>query len=227
MRQLLIRWFLCLTMFSLATGCGRASSVPISTSAGRPPATWQSQSGFAPRVPLAPTATPMATATPAEASVVPRPAPVTSAPGGPTQTPPPPAIAPRLTVAAVVTPSAPNPEDSALPTAGPGCSDPEGQITFPPMNATIRGIVPFTGTAQTRDFIFYKIQYMPDRSHASPDGQWGELYQRKTPVPSSERLMDWRTDTVEPGVYWIRLLVTDRTGNYQDQPCELRLVVTR
>ncbi len=40
------------------------------------------------------------------------------------------------------------------------------------------------------------------------------------------KLMEWQTRTVEPGVYWLRLLVTRSNGQY-GLPCTIRVVVVR
>lgn len=115
------------------------------------------------------------------------------------------------------------PTSTPPPAAGVNCDNPLAIITSPPMNATIRGTVPFTGTANTADFLFYKLQYMPDASWGSE--RWGELYQSADRVVNG-KLMEWQTRTVEPGVYWLRLLVTRSNGQY-GLPCTIRVVVVR
>ncbi len=90
------------------------------------------------------------------------------------------------------------------------------------MDETISGKVPFIGVATGPDFLYYKMQYMPESSYGT--GNWGELYQGKTPVEQPGKLIEWTTSTVRPGVYWLRLIVADRSGNYPD-PCEVRVKV--
>lgn len=80
------------------------------------------------------------------------------------------------------------------------------------------------GVANVDDFLYYKVQFMPESSWGTE--QWGILYQGKTPLAQVGKLMDWYTNTVAPGAYWLRLIVADRTGNYPE-PCLLRVVVER
>ncbi len=92
------------------------------------------------------------------------------------------------------------------------------------MDQTIRGRVPFVGVATGPDFLYYKIQFMPESSYGS--GNWGELYQGKSSMAEPGQLMEWVTTKLQPGVYWLRLIVADRSGNYP-KPCEIRVKVTR
>jgi WD40 repeat protein len=141
------------------------------------------------------------------------------APPAPTATPrparTPTAGAPRAKPVATAAPSA--------PTLSPACQNALARLTEPAPDARVSGVVPIVGTANTADFAFYKVQFIPERLY--PDGPWGELYQSTTPVVNGT-LMTWHTGTVPPGVYWLRLLVHRHDGNYPP-PCELRLVVTR
>ncbi len=115
------------------------------------------------------------------------------------------------------------PTGTPPPAVGINCDDGLATITSPPMNATIRGTVPFTGTANTADLLFYKLQYMPDASWGSE--RWGELYRSSDRVVNG-KLMEWQTRTVEPGVYWVRLLATRSNGQY-GLPCTIRVTVVR
>ncbi len=88
------------------------------------------------------------------------------------------------------------------------------------MDDTVNGTMPVTGVADVPNFLYYKIQYMPDAFYGT--GIWGELYQSNRPMPMPGKLMEWVTGTVEPGVYWLRLIVADSSGNYPE-PCQVRV----
>ncbi len=145
----------------------------------------------------------------------------------------------RPTQLVIATPTMPVPTPSLLPTWTPlpplvsintptpargfDCDDPLATINDPPMNAIIRGNQVFQGTANTQDFIFYKVQFMPDGSW--PNGSWGELYKNVNRVTSG-KLFEWQTGTVAPGGYWLRLLVTRLDGSY-GQPCLWHVTIVR
>jgi len=99
------------------------------------------------------------------------------------------------------------------------CPRPEVCITSPQMNDTLRGIVQIRGTATRPNFAYYKFEYRPEGA-----GTWNFLVSFKRPVTSGV-LMDWYTTTVRPGVYWLRLIVVDKTGNYWPEFAELRVIV--
>ncbi len=104
------------------------------------------------------------------------------------------------------------------------------RIISPAMDETISGQVKFIGVADVPNFVYYKMQYETDLQHifdsANGTSSWGELYTSKTRVVDPGPLMEWFTWTVDPGVYWLRLIVADSTGNYPD-PCEVRVNVVR
>ncbi len=104
------------------------------------------------------------------------------------------------------------------------------RIISPTMDQTISGQVPFIGVADVPNFVYYKMQYETDLQHtfdaANGTSSWGQLYQNNTPVVQPGPLMEWVTWSVEPGLYWLRLIVADSTGNYPD-PCEVRVNVVR
>jgi len=100
------------------------------------------------------------------------------------------------------------------------CPDPNARITVPRMGVTVRGRLQVLGTANIPNFHFYKVQYRADDRT-----DWGELYKNDQPVVDGQ-LMEWHTNTVPPGVYWLRLIVEDPTGNYVE-PCEVKVVISR
>ena len=129
------------------------------------------------------------------------------------------------------------PNDPSNLPLGQNCDNANSQITYPrDGQAVILGMsLPITGTTNTANFAFYKVQYEPEVSYNDPakrDLVWGELYRsEKNPkqIPSPKpvingRLMDWETKTVSRGVYFLRLLSHDMYGNYPE-PCVVKIVV--
>jgi hypothetical protein len=92
-------------------------------------------------------------------------------------------------------------------------------ITSPANGATIRGIVPFIGTAYLDELNYYKFEYRP---LGAPEWQYLTKFDHKS--VTNDKLMDWHTYTVAPGVYDVRLIVVDMSGNYPP-PCEIQVIV--
>jgi len=99
------------------------------------------------------------------------------------------------------------------------CPSPEVCITYPPMNATLRGVVQFRGTATCPNFDYYKFEFKPEGAK-----NWNFLVRFNKPVVDGI-LMEWHTTTVPPGVYWLRLIMVDKSGNYWPEFAELRVIV--
>jgi outer membrane protein assembly factor BamD (BamD/ComL family) len=133
-----------------------------------------------------------------------------------TNTSPQPSVTLPMPAATPSLPSTPTP--SPLPPSV--CPNPLAQITDPPMDATLSGDYRVRGTANIPNLHFYKVQFRPQSG-----GDWGQLYQSNKPVDNGV-LMTWVTRSVPPGIYWLRLVVEDPTGNYPE-PCEIRVTVTR
>jgi photosystem II stability/assembly factor-like uncharacterized protein len=146
-----------------------------------------------------------------------------------TPTPTPAAPQPTLTSTPPPTRTAarPQPTPSAQPPLGTpapppaNCPDPRAAITSPANGATIQGIVPFVGTASLDNLVYYKFEYKPADAPT-----WQFLTQVDGKSVTGDKLMDFYTTTIAPGVYDFRLLVVDRTGNYPP-PCEIRVTVQR
>jgi hypothetical protein len=116
-------------------------------------------------------------------------------------------------------------DDSATPTAAPTsvplCPNPLARLTAPQPGGTVSKAVQIFGTANTPDFDYFKIEYnVPSK----PDG-WALVTDlRRRPVDSG--LLDvWDTRTLPNGVYDLRLVVVDKTGNYP-VPCGVRVTVS-
>ena len=151
----------------------------------------------------APTLTPTAppptiTATPTATRVPPTP------PNRPTATSP----------AAVATP---------VPQVRPAaCPDPNRRITSPGINQVVQGNFPVRGTADDPNFDYYKVEI----GSGSNPTQWtvvGQLHQ--APV-SGGVLETLNANAYPPGVYTLRLVVVDVTGNFPE-PCQVTITVQR
>jgi photosystem II stability/assembly factor-like uncharacterized protein len=146
--------------------------------------------------------------------------------------------APQPTFASAPSPSAqpplgtrpaarPQPMPSAQPSPGTptpppaNCPDQRAVITSPTNGATIQGIVPFVGIANVTDLAYYKFEYKPADAPT-----WQFLTQVDGKSVTGDKLMDFYTTTIAPGIYDFRLLVVDQTGNYPP-PCEIRVTVQR
>jgi len=91
------------------------------------------------------------------------------------------------------------------------------------VNAVLKGVVQIRGTANIRDFQFYKVEFgIGDKPWA-----WsviGDNVVRKPVV--DDLLVTWDTSKVPPGVYTLQLTVVDITGNYPP-PCKVTVSVVR
>ena len=110
---------------------------------------------------------------------------------------------------------------SAPPTTVAACPNPAATIRFPPNGAPISGIVPFIGSASVENLAYYKIEYRPAGATT-----WNYLTQVDGQKVQNDKLMDFHSTTVAPGVYDFRLIVVDRSGNYPP-PCEITVTVRR
>ncbi len=126
----------------------------------------------------------------------------------------------KVPATATPTPQKPTPTPTKAPPLGTrSCPRREVCITYPPMNATLRGVVQFRGTATRPNFDYYKFEYKPEGAQ-----NWSFLVRFNRPVTNGV-LMDWDTRTVRPGAYWLRLIVVDKTGNYWPEHAQIRVIV--
>jgi hypothetical protein len=112
----------------------------------------------------------------------------------------------------------PPPSGTPKPTAQ--CPNAGAQITSPAMDSLVGGTVSFLGTASIPDFSYYKFEYRPDEA-----ATWA-FVMRALKSQVNDVLMEWDTSALSPGVYWLRLVVVDSTGNYVE-PCQVRVTVMR
>ncbi len=113
----------------------------------------------------------------------------------------------------------------AMPaTLPPPCPYVEARITSPGGNAVLRGIVQIRGTANIRDFQFYKVEF----GAGDEPRTWsvvGDDVVRKRVV--DDVLVTWDTSKVPTGVYTLQLTVVDVTGNFPFPPCQVTVSVVR
>jgi hypothetical protein len=148
-----------------------------------------------------------------------------------TATPPPATITPTATATRerptpLTRPTlTPEIDATATPVVGPpACPNPNVRITSPGVNQVVQGNVPIRGTANLSNFQYYKIEV---GSGANPkDHEWtvvGQLHQ--SPVVGGV-LETFNSSAYPVGVYTLRLVVVDQTGNYP-QPCQVTVTVQR
>ncbi|NLE75984.1 MAG: hypothetical protein GX605_04450 [Chloroflexi bacterium] len=147
----------------------------------------------------------------------------------PSATPAPPTATPTIAPTRA-RPTRPAVEEGPTPTATPPpavavppaqCPSAGAQISAPAHGQVVRGVVQFNGTAQVENFQYYKVEIGPG---ANPQG-WGFLFSGQAPVAGGG-LGTWDSATVSPGLYTVRLVVVDVTGNYPT-PCQVSLQVER
>lgn len=102
----------------------------------------------------------------------------------------------------------------------PDCPNDHARITYPGMNETVSGVVHFRGSADIPNFEYYKFEFRPSEAL-----EWQYLTRKNKPVSDGD-LIEWWTNTIEPGIYDVRLIVVDKTGNYPE-PCVVTVNVVR
>jgi hypothetical protein len=147
-----------------------------------------------------------------------------------TATPPPPTITPTATATKPLPtrPASPTPAAPAVtPTPlvrPPSCASPDARLSSPGVNQVVRGSVPIRGTANIPGFQYYKVEVAPG---ANPgDDAWtvvGVLHD--TPVDAGV-LETFNSDAYPPGVYTLRLVVVNLTGNFPE-PCRVTVTIQR
>jgi LysM repeat protein len=98
------------------------------------------------------------------------------------------------------------------------CGDPLRRIVNIAPDSTLRGTFVIIGTAQHDDFQFYKIEIRAEGSDL-----WQNIITHSTPVDSGV-LATFNTALLPSGLYWLRLTVVDKTGNFPP-PCEVRVIL--
>jgi len=105
-----------------------------------------------------------------------------------------------------------------------GCPNPGVQITSPGQNQAVSGNHPIRGTANISGFQYYKIEGGPGDS--PKNHEWtvvGQLHERTV---AGGVLETFNSGSYPAGVYTLRLVVVDQTGNYPE-PCKVTIRVER
>jgi len=133
--------------------------------------------------------------------------------GGGVVIPPPPTDTP--------TPLPPPPTDTPVPVVqAPACPDGRALIFQPGVNQVVSGFVPVIGSATHDQFDYYKLEFAPG---ANAEG--GFVYFDGTAVQISGGVLgNFNSPGVPNGVYTIRLIVVDTTGNFPP-PCSVTVTV--
>jgi YbbR domain-containing protein len=158
---------------------------------------------------LAPTRTPEPTETPKPAETP-----------EPTETPPPVETA-TPTPLPIPTPTStptPVPSPTATPALPPECPDPGARLTYPTMNAVLKGSAHIFGSAHVDNFGYYKFEYRHEGA-----SEWSFLQSFEEPVDDG-LLGVWDTSDLATGNYWFRLVVVKKDGNYLE-PCQVPVII--
>jgi hypothetical protein len=99
-----------------------------------------------------------------------------------------------------------------------GCLPGEVLITSPEDGTAVRDVVQVEGTANIPDFGFYKFEVSRDDAENWLTIQAGDTFKEE------ESLGFWDTTQLDPGIYRLRLVVFDNTGEPRD-PCQVTVTV--
>ncbi len=152
---------------------------------------------------IPPAPSPLARATPTIPAPTPVPPPLTPSPSEPPPASPSPVASPTLP---------PAPSVAALPA---GCASPQ-VITSPAHESAVSGLIEVTGTANTAGMQYWKVEYRAETSTEYIVLNRGE----KAIV--NDVLARLSTKTLPNGVYWLRLVIVQKDGNF-GTPCEIRV----
>lgn len=128
---------------------------------------------------------------------------------------------PTITLAVEPVPTSSDGQETPLPGTEIiqiGCIPDEVMITFPENNSTVRDIIEVEGTVNITDFGFYKFEI----SQADSD-TWLTIQAGDSPK-DDEMLGFWDTTQLEPGNYYLRLVVIDNQG-IQREPCAVYVYI--
>lgn len=116
---------------------------------------------------------------------------------------------------------APTSTPTMIPTATPivfaECPYAGACITYPTVNAVLRGVVQIKGSAYIEDFDYYKFEF---RSEGEPEWSFIQRFEEQV---TAGVLGAWDTSPLSAGKYWFRLLVIKKDGNYES--CEVPVTI--
>mgnify|MGYP001091988963 CR=1 FL=1 len=126
---------------------------------------------------------------------------------------------PRPTLRPLPTPPPELTSSPAPMVMAPNCPNPSARLVSPGQNQMIKGSVPIIGTANIPNMQYYKLEFRPAGSSADYSYIGGQN------APADGTLTVWNTAPLPDGVYTLRLVVVDHTGNYPP-PCEVSVIIT-
>ncbi|MEE8163474.1 MAG: CdaR family protein [Anaerolineae bacterium] len=129
----------------------------------------------------------------------------------PTETPTPTPLHPTPT-------STPVPSPTATPVLLAECPDPGARLTYPAVNAVLKGSVQILGSANVDNFGYYKFEFRHEGV-----SEWSFLQRFGEPVADG-LLGVWDTSALPAGNYWFRLVVVRKDGNYLE-PCQVPVII--
>jgi hypothetical protein len=135
----------------------------------------------------------------------------------PTKTPEPAETATPTPLHPTPTPT-PVPSPTATPVLLAECPNPGARLTYPIINAVLKGPVQILGSAHVDNFGYYKFECRHEGI-----SEWSFLQSFEEPVVDG-LLGVWDTSTLLPGNYWFRLVVVKKDGNYIE-PCQVPVIV--
>ena len=146
-----------------------------------------------------------------------------------TPTPPPPTITPTPTATKPLpTPlvvATPTPKVVVTPTPAvrpPSCPNLGARITSPGLNQAVRGDVQVRGVANIAAFQYYKVEVA---AGANPGDQGWSVVGALHYAPLDGGVLEtFNSSAYPPGVYTLRLVVVDVSGNYPE-PCRVTVNV--
>jgi len=87
----------------------------------------------------------------------------------------------------------------------------------------LEGVVEIWGTVDMADFWYYKVEFAVGANPAEGDWHWIGRGEGRT---INGYLATWNTSGLSPGVYSLRLVVVDITGNYPPMNiCQLEVFI--
>jgi hypothetical protein len=121
----------------------------------------------------------------------------------------------------------PSVSPASLAAASPGspgaqsssCPNPNAAITSPVINSTVSGLLEIHGTATQPDMQYWKVEFRPETTTTYSG------LNNTTVAVTDGILARWSTKTVPNGVYFVRLVVVQKDGNFGN-PCEIRITVS-
>jgi hypothetical protein len=105
-----------------------------------------------------------------------------------------------------------------LPPEENGCIPDQINITSPTAGSSVQGVINIIGTANIPNFGFYKYE-----TASINDPTWLTI-QAGNEVRVNESLGPWDTTRLNPGEYYLRLVITDNAGESL-QPCTIQVRV--